>query len=518
MLKELKEIVKDLPFENIKNELDILEEKLQNKNLNIVLVGEFNAGKSSLINRYYGISLPVNSTPETATIWKIIVGDENKIIVKFKDGSEKTVEKEEEVKNFNQEDISIVEYYLKSDNNKGLILVDTPGLSSLDDFHRKALEGYIKEADVVLVLADITQGLVNSTISFLNENIENYQKLYLILTKGELLSEHDRKKQIEYIKNKFEFLKDVLVVSKDDISNLNKVLNEISKEKEKIIKERVEKKLSQICITTLELLKEQIKLKQNASPDDLREEIKKIRKSILEIENIIRKEKINFNYKLKNIINDFQKDFENILYSKVNWIVDALYDENLNESIDDRFQKAIQESLNEALTKLEDNFNKELNNISLNIPNTNLSDNWIVNISDNIVKVRESIINLIKELTSNLPFISIIIKNSEVFIRGLIDLVAESVTRSFVTKQVENIIPQISEEIRNILYKQLQTISDELFEESIKDLTKQKEDYIAMLEDIYKKIDESKEQHEKEIEELKTKQKALQKLCGGKNE
>ncbi len=519
MLKELKEIVKDLPFENIKNELDILEEKLQNKNLNIVLVGEFNAGKSSLINRYYGISLPVNSTPETATIWKIIVGDENKIIVKFKDGSEKTVEKEEEVKNFNQEDISIVEYYLKSDNNKGLILVDTPGLSSLDDFHRKALEGYIKEADVVLVLADITQGLVNSTISFLNENIENSQKLYLILTKGELLSEHDRKKQIEYIKNKFEFLKDVLVVSKDDISNLNKVLNEISKEKEKIIKERVEKKLSQICRTTLELLKEQIKLKQNASPDDLREEIKKIRNSILEIENTIRKEKVNFNYKLKNIINDFQKDFENILYSKVNWIVDALYDENLNESIDDRFQKAIQESLNEALSKLEDNFNKELNNISLNIPNTNLSENWIVNISDKTVIAREFLVDLIERIAKKSPQIYIIIvKNLKDIIRGLIDLVAESATRSFVTKQVENIIPQISEEIRNILYKQLQTILDELFEESIKDLTKQKEDYIAMLEDIYKKIDESKEQHEKEIEELKTKQKALQKLCGGKNE
>jgi len=515
MLNELKDIINNLPFENIKNELNSLEEKLQNKTLNIVLVGEFNAGKSSLINRYYKISLPVNSTPETATIWKIIAGDENKIIIKFKNGSEKIVEKEQEIKSFNQKDISIVEYYLKSDNNKGLILIDTPGLSSLDDFHRKALEEYIKEADVVLVLADITQGLVNSTISFLNENIENSQKLYMILTKGELLSEQDKRKQVEYIKDKFKFLKDVLVVNKNDISNLDKILEEISKEKEKILKERVEKRLSQICKFTLKLLKEQIKLKQDYSQDDLEKEIKKIRNYIFEIEDTIRKEQVNFNEKLKNIINDFKKDFENTLYSKVDWIVDALYDENLNESIDDRFQKAIQASLNETLWKLEHNINKELDNINLNIPNTNISNNWIINISDNIVIAREFLIGFIEGLTSKWPQIYVIVKNLKNIIRSLIDLIAESATRNFVKKQVEGIIPQISSEINSSLYTKLLSISDELFEYSIKDLIKQKEDYIAMLEDIYKKIDESKEQHEKELEELKVKQNRLQKLCGG---
>jgi ribosome biogenesis GTPase A len=55
MLQKVKELIKDLPFENAKSSLDKLEEKLESKNLNVVLVGEFNAGKSSLINRYYGI-------------------------------------------------------------------------------------------------------------------------------------------------------------------------------------------------------------------------------------------------------------------------------------------------------------------------------------------------------------------------------------------------------------------------------------------------------------------------------
>ena len=515
MLKELKEIVKDLPFENVKEELNKIEEKSENQNLNIVLVGEFNAGKSSLINRYYGISLPVNSKPETATIWKIILGDENRIVVKFKDESEKIVESEEEVKDFNQENIAVVEYYLKSDKNKGLIIVDTPGLSSLDDFHRKALEGYIQEADVVLVLADISQGLVNSTNSFLNENIENSQKLYMILTKGELLSDKDQTKQVEYIKNNFKFLQDVLVVNKNDISNLDKVLSEILEEKEKIIKERVNSKLSKICKFTIELLKEQIKLKQNSSSDDVREEIEKIRNSIFEIEDMIRKEQVSFNEKLKAIIYNSQKDFETILSGKINWIVDALYDENLNESIDDRFEIAIQESLNETLSKLEMNLNKELNDISLNIPNTNLSGNFVVNLSDNVVVAREFLIGFIEGVSSKWPAVHIIVKNLENVLRGFIDFVAESATRSFVSKQVEAIVPQIASEINSSLYTKISNISDELFEESVKDLTKQKEDYVSMLEDIYKKMDESKEEKEKEIKMLKTKQENLKNICGG---
>ncbi len=518
MLKELKEIIKDLPFNNVKEELNKIEEKLNNKNLNVVLVGEFNAGKSSLINRYYGISLPVKSEPETATIWKIIIGDENKIVVKFKDGSEKIVENENRVTEFNQEEISVVEYYIKLENNKGLILVDTPGLSSLDDFHKKALENYIEEADVVLVLADITQGLVDTTMSFLNENIENSQKLYMILTKGDLSSEQNKSKQITYIKENFKFLKDVIVVSKDDVSSLEVILNDILKEKEQILRERANAKLHRICKFTIELIKEQIQLEQNASSDELKAKIKEIRNTILDIEDAIRKKQVEFNNKLQDIIQESQNEFEKNLEAKVDWIVNALYDNNLEESIDDRFQIAIQDSLNSVLTQIENKINKELNDMfnNLYIPNTNLSGNWVVNISDNVVIAREFLVNFIENISKIWPPIYIIVKNLKNVIRVLIDLVAETATRSFVSNKVSAIIPEIANEVNSTLYNHIQNISDELFKESIKDLVKQKEDYIAMIEDIYKKIDESKENKEKEINTLKEKLESLERLCGGK--
>lgn len=513
MLEKFKEIVSDLPFENIKKEIDTLENKLKINNLNVVLVGEFSAGKSSLINKYYGINLPVNIEPETATIWRIIVSDENKIVVKFKNGEEKEVSSEEEVKQFNQKDIEVVNYYLKSDENKGLILVDTPGLSSLDDFHKEALEGYIKEADVVLVLSDITQGLTRTTVEFLNNNIEHSQKLYLILTKADLVSQTDKQKAIDYAKNKFKFIKSVEVVNKEDISNLKKILEEIAKEKENILKDRINEKVKKLCDFTIQLIKEQIRLKENATNEELEEKIKEIKKSLLEIESQIRKQKREFKKQLQLLAQESQKELEQELLKKSDWIIDALYDENLGESIDDRMQKAVEDSLIIVLNNLENKIDKELQNINIITPN--LSNDFIVSASNYSVEIREFLVGFISGIATKIPKLALIVKLSENALRGIVDLAIQMVTRSFVRKKVEEAIVNIAFEVNNEIYSQLQKVSDELFEENAKEIIKQREDYISMLEDTKKKLKESYEMKQKEIAKLNEKIENLKKLCGG---
>jgi predicted GTPase len=513
MLEQFKETINDLPFENVKNELDVLENKLKSNNLNVVLIGEFSAGKSSLINKYYGINLPVNIEPETATIWRIIISDENKIIVKFKNSEEKEISNEEEVKQFNQKDIEVIDYYIKSEENKGLILVDTPGLSSLDDFHKEALEEYIKEADVVLVLSDITQGLTNSTVIFLNNNTEHSQKLYLILTKSDLLSENDKQKSINYAKNKFKFIKSVDVVNKEDISNLKKILEEIAKEKENILKDRVNEKVKKLCEFTIELIKEQIKLKQTATNEELEEKIKKIKKSLSEIESQIRKQKREFKKQLQILSQESQKELEQELLKRSDWIIDALYDENLGESIDDRMQKAIEEALVVVLNNLENKIDKELQNIDIISPT--LSNDLVISVSNYSVEIREFLVGFISGLAMKIPQLAIIMKLSENALRGIVDLVIQMTTRTFVRKKVEESIIDIAFEVNNMIYSQLNSIIDELFEESAKELVQQREDYISMIEDTKKKLKESYEMKQKEINKLNEKIENLKKLCGG---
>jgi GTP-binding protein EngB required for normal cell division len=200
MVSEIKNLIKELPFENVKKELDSLEKKLETKELNIVLVGEFNAGKSSLINSLYHINLPVNDRPETATIWEIVLGEKEEIVVYFKNNETKLASIEE-IKELNPKDIAYIKYFINSKEDE-VVLVDTPGLSSLDEFHKEALKNYIEKADVILVILDIAQGLTQSTISFLEENKENTQKLYAILTKADTLPENEQEKQLSYIKDK----------------------------------------------------------------------------------------------------------------------------------------------------------------------------------------------------------------------------------------------------------------------------------------------------------------------------
>ena len=402
MLQQVKELIKDLPFENAKSSLDKLEEKLESKNLNVVLVGEFNAGKSSLINRYYGITLPVDSKPETATIWKIIVGDENKIVVHFKNGDVVEVATEEEAKKFDQKEIAYIDYFIESDNNKGLVLVDTPGLSSLDEFHKEALTNYIKEADVVLVVTDISQGITGSTNTFLSSNIENSQKLYAVLTHSDTKSPADRDKQLNYIKDNFPCLQKVVLTSKDDVSNLDTILLDIAKQKEEIIKERVKEKLSLICQDLEFMIDDSIKLQQNATLEELKEERKKVKENIEQIELAIRKKELEFNEQLQEYIKEMQKEFQESLFAKVDWIVEALYDDNLKESIDDRFKIAIQDSLADSIKILEKNINKSLS--TKGVPaNTNLSDEWYVSLADKLVYVREGIIIFNRQIINKNP-------------------------------------------------------------------------------------------------------------------
>jgi GTPase SAR1 family protein len=514
VLQQVKELIKDLPFENAKSSLDKLEEKLESKNLNVVLVGEFNAGKSSLINRYYGITLPVDSKPETATIWKIIVGDENKIVVHFKNGDVVEVATEEEVKKFDQKEIAYIDYFIKSDKNKGLVLVDTPGLSSLDEFHKEALTNYIKEADVVLIVTDISQGITGTTNVFLSNNVENSQKLYAVLTHSDTKSPAEREEQLNYTKDTFPCLQKVVLTSKDDVSSLDTILLDIAKQKEEIIKERVKEKLSLICQDLEFMIDDSIKLQQNATLEELKEERKKVKENIEQIELAIRKKELEFNEQLQEYIKEMQKEFQESLFAKVDWIVEALYDDNLKESIDDRFKIAIQDSLADAMKILEKNINKSLS--TKGVPtNTNLSDEWYINLTDKLVYIREGIIILIEKLLTKIPNLGPIIAILQEQLRNVVDLVLKNVSKSFVKKKVSETIEAVAQKMNRAIYKEVKNLSDTLFSEVAKDLQDRKEDYLKMLDEIESKIDNSFKEKEEEINRLNNIKKELQKLCKG---
>ncbi len=88
VLYNLSSVLGNFPCEELKNEIEQTLSLIQNKSLNVAIIGEFRRGKSSLINALLGMPvLPVDIEPTTAAINRVTYGLKPRAIVHFKDGS-----------------------------------------------------------------------------------------------------------------------------------------------------------------------------------------------------------------------------------------------------------------------------------------------------------------------------------------------------------------------------------------------------------------------------------------------
>jgi len=500
-ISQLIEIAKDLNLNEILKELEALEDKVREGELNIVVLGEFNAGKSTLINRLFSINLPTDILPETATIWKIKNCNSSSIDIYFKNGDKKEVSSIDEVKLFNPKEIEIVEICIESDLD--INIVDTPGLSSLDDFHKEALVEYLDEADVIIVAIDINQALTKSTKDFLEQNIYASQKTYIALTKSDTKSIEDIQAQKEYISQEYVGFEGIIVISKDDISELQKLLKEIAENKLAIIEARVNERANIYC--------KMIKSSINSMMDIDISDIKALKKKKIEVEdeldrilNLISQEEGIFYSKIDNISHNMTNFIIREISSQREWIVQALYDEDLNESIEDRLNSVVQDAITKSLYLLEEEIDKVANRIKDLSIEFEFDDIGII-IVDKIVRFREYIISGLTFIIAKIPQLRAV---SPIF-RELMSQTIEFLSKSFVLNKLDEALV----EIEKILYKDIQdtikSMAPELFRELIKDLNTEKKTYEELLNKLQMEISQKDAQNRDLLNSLKEKERLL---------
>ncbi len=133
----------------------------------VVIVGEFNAGKSSVLNAFFGAKLMEEGPiPTTAKVTIIKHGDE----VMERQLSEFLVEKQ------------VPSPYLHNLN-----LVDTPGTNSIVTQHQELTERFIPRADLVLFITSFDRPLSESERQFLSYIRDSWGKrLVFVLNKLDL--------------------------------------------------------------------------------------------------------------------------------------------------------------------------------------------------------------------------------------------------------------------------------------------------------------------------------------------
>jgi small GTP-binding protein len=146
----------------------------------IVIVGEFNAGKSSLINALFGAKLRVEGP--------IPVDDVISILRHGETASQKRVSD------------FVIEQFYPIDFLRNITLVDTPGTNSIVARHQEITEDFIPRADLVLFVTSIDRPLSESERKFLEYIRDWGKKLVFVLNKIDTKSPEEIEQVVEYLK------------------------------------------------------------------------------------------------------------------------------------------------------------------------------------------------------------------------------------------------------------------------------------------------------------------------------
>lgn len=146
----------------------------------IVIVGEFNAGKSSLINALFGEKLRAEGP--------IPVDDVISVLRYGERASQKRITD------------FVLEQFYPIEFLRNITLVDTPGTNSIVQRHQDITEDYIPRADLVLFVTSIDRPLSESERRFLEYIREWGKKLVFVLNKIDTKADAEVDVVIDYLK------------------------------------------------------------------------------------------------------------------------------------------------------------------------------------------------------------------------------------------------------------------------------------------------------------------------------
>ncbi len=197
-----------LMIENVRGcPCEELREKIRSNTFNLVVVGQFKRGKTSLINALLGADiLPVAVVPLTSIATIMTWGEALRITVHFNDGRTAEIKPEslpeyvtERGNPKNVKDVSevVVTYpspYLKD----GVRLIDTPGVGSIYQHNTDVAYRYLPKSDAALFLLSVDQPMSRAELDFLNDVKDYSNKIFFVLNKSDYLRENELRESIEF--------------------------------------------------------------------------------------------------------------------------------------------------------------------------------------------------------------------------------------------------------------------------------------------------------------------------------
>lgn len=172
----------------------------------IVIIGEFNAGKSSLVNSLLGESLlETGITPTTAMIDVVRYSETARRVPVHQQGS-------------------VREWAHPNSLAPGVALVDTPGTGSVFKRHEETAKAFLHRADLVLFVISAKRALAETERIYLDLARSYGKKVILVINQVDLLSAQDRVEVKHFVEKQVDDLLNFrplifLVSAKESLAN-----------------------------------------------------------------------------------------------------------------------------------------------------------------------------------------------------------------------------------------------------------------------------------------------------------
>lgn len=185
--------------------------KLEHDRFHLVVVGEFNHGKTTFVNALLGSNvLPIGVTPTTAVIHHIVFGDQPQAKVVLTSNEEQELPFSD-VRAFASgggrptEPVKYLEVAYPAELlRERIVLVDTPGVNDLSLTRAEITYGYIPRSDAVLFVLDAGQPVKESERQFLEKQLigKSRDKIVFVVAKSDIWTDAEREEALSYIRDR----------------------------------------------------------------------------------------------------------------------------------------------------------------------------------------------------------------------------------------------------------------------------------------------------------------------------
>lgn len=396
-------------------------ERLNKNNFNLVVLGEFNRGKSTFLNSLLGeCLLPSDVLPTTATITRINYDNNKRCEVTYENGDKETISIEKiteyatnsKIKLNNKIKMLDIYYPLELCKNNCTI-IDTPGVNDLNEQNVIITERYIPEADAIIFLMDCTQAFTESEKIFIKTKIlkNDIKKIFFIINKVDSINnksidsfkiyienaikEMNIDCKIYYLSSKRSLLCKIKETTDEYLANFNIFTQELENF---LVRDKGRYLLINSCRRISEF-------SDNISSDiykienDMKSSIEVLEKKLIEFKNIeksIQNNKIKIFNKIDKKYNEFKNEISSIISKELTLSFDKFIN-NLKLNKDDGII-----NYNDIEIEINNDIDRWLNNRIVPFVMMNLN-----NINDDLYKILIESIKCIDDFEnkSNFPVV-----------------------------------------------------------------------------------------------------------------